>query len=190
MGRLKNHNRIMVLGTAANVNGELHLTDMGKSRAHRAAQAFFEKGFARGEGSILLTGGYSKAFGEMPPIGREAHLMAEFLLGQYDRISPHHLLIEDESTTTEENFLFSLQRFPEFFEGTANQGDRKLALVSQPDHLKTAVTIGSWALRCTVGHFAQQETFGPLEEKTAKVIVLPAPVPLIDTYYMSAAADE
>lgn len=157
MKRLGNYNKIMVLGTAATDDeGELYLSNVAKSRCDRAAEAYFGNRFKRTENSVLITGGYSRVLSETPPVGREARLMANYLINRYS-MPPSALLLEDESTSTIENFTFSKQQYPEFFEEIVN-GERKLALVSQDDHLAKAALIGSWVLTCSERQFVKLPT--------------------------------
>lgn len=72
--------------------------------------------------------------------------MARYMMDQYP-IARKVLLLEDESRTTKENFDFSLERYPEFFEEIVS-GERILGLVSDEEHLRRAVRIGSGALDC------------------------------------------
>jgi hypothetical protein len=160
--RLKNYNRIMVLGTAGiDEAGEPVLTEIAKRRCDRAAVEAFGYRFKRTAGSILIAGGYSPALHDTPPEKREAHLMAGYIEDQYPSLAGT-LLLEDESRTTKENFEFSFEKYPDFFEDVVN-GERKLALVSDEEHLERAAMIGSWVLRCTERQFAMQPTWGPLE---------------------------
>ncbi len=139
-------NRIMTFGTAGIAeDGELFLSDMAKCRVHRTAEAWLDPNFNKESGLILISGGYSKELNDNPPVNREARLMAKFLLEQYDTIKEEVVLIEDESTDTEENFLRSQGKHSEFFTDIIS-GKRKLGLVSHPFHLKRVVDVGRRAL--------------------------------------------
>lgn len=193
MKRFGSHNKIMVLGTAAaDETGELYLSDIARRRCDRAAEAYFGYRFKRDDGSMLLSGGYGKALEDAPPIGREARLMADYLIKQYG-IPPRALLLEDESTTTEENFAFSLEQYPEFFEEIVN-GERKLGLVSDEDHLVRAAMIGSWVLKCSERQFTMLPTW-KLVDKGTRVAIIPEvtalPLERVGTeQYEAMAADE
>lgn len=177
----------MVLGTAAaDETGELYLSAAAKSRCDRAAEAFFDHRFKREKESLLLSGGYSKEFSENPPIGREALLMADYLIRQY-ALDSRALLVEDESTTTEENFRYSLLRYPGFFEDVVNDGDRKLALVSRADHLERAVSIGSRVLQCAERNLVKRPTWEVIQSND-NIVPLRRSVALPTESY--AAADD
>lgn len=142
--------KVMVLGTAGiNDEGELFLSKLAEQRAHQVAEVFYNQSFDRNNGRILVAGGYSKELKDKPPIQREAYLIGEYLMRQYS-IPERALLLEDESTTTVENFTLSLERYPDFFADVID-GKRRLGLVSHRDHLKRAVIIGTKALGCAEG---------------------------------------
>jgi len=143
----KNYHKLMVLGTAAaNVDGTLYLSYFGMRRCDRLAEAYLGSEFQRGEATVLISGGYGKKLFETPPVSREATLMADYLIRQY-AISHRALLIEDGSRDTEENFEFSMQHFPDFFEGI-KEGEEVLGLVSHEDHLVNAVKAGRKKINC------------------------------------------
>jgi hypothetical protein len=187
--RLKNYNKIMVLGTAGiNEAGEPVLTDQAKRRCDRAAVEAFGYRFKRTPGSILIAGGYSPELHDTPPEKREAHLMASYMLDQYP-IPPDALLLEDESRSTKENFEFSFEKFPDFFEDVTS-GERKLALVSDEEHLQRAALIGSWVLRCSERQFAMQPTWKFVEAAGQGREITPIRHAVIDLGVVAMAADE
>ena len=153
-------NKMMVLGTAGITDdGELFLSKLAEQRAHRVAEVYYNQSFNRANGQILVAGGYSKELKDAPPVQREAQLLGRYLIEQYS-IPERALLIEDESTTTEENFTLSLERYPEFFDDVMNDR-RKLGLVSHPFHLKRAAKIGSKILSCSESSFRGLPTWQP-----------------------------
>lgn len=162
----------MVLGTAgANEQGELYLSAPAKARCDRAAEVYYGKGFSRGvEGSFLITGGYGKSIFDTPPINREAQVMAEYLIRQY-RMPESIFLLESESTTTRENFDFSVNDYPEFF-ADIESGERKLALISDKDHLDRALRIGAGAINCYERQLVTYATHG-----TGRILEFPSRVP-------------
>lgn len=132
-------NRMMAFGTGERAeDGSLVLTDLAKRRADKVAEVYYNHSFNRkgAEPSILLSGGYGKReFPDEPPMQREAQLMAEYLIEQYF-IPKSAMLIEDESTDTDENFKNSLQGYPDFFD---YMDKKRLGLVSHESHLKNRV---------------------------------------------------
>lgn len=137
----------MVLGTAGiGEDGDLYLSDHARSRCDRAAEAYFGHDFSRTNQSILIAGGYAKWLFDEPPVSREAHVMAEYLIKTYG-IPETAFLLEDQSTNTEENFILSHEKYPDFFEDIEHY-ERKLAVVSHENHLERAVFIGRQVLNC------------------------------------------
>lgn len=183
----------MVLGTGTlDENGELCLSAAAKSRCDRAAEAYFDSRFKRVGKSVLISGGYSKAFAETPPTGREARLMADYMIGQYP-IPISAFLLEEGSTTTEENFSLSMLDFPEFFEDVREDGERKLGLVSDQEHLERAIRLGAHALDCSERHFKQLPTWTVPEPRdiviprqTAKIIPFQ---PVVEEAYLAGTGD-
>lgn len=153
----------MVLGTAANNNGELCFSPPAKSRCDRAAEAYYNSRFKRGEASLLIAGGYADWLFEEPPIKREALVMADYLINTYN-IPANALLLEDQSTDTEKNFTFSRDMFPEFFKDVID-GERKLAVVSHQNHLDKATHKAIGALACSVRQLVLLPTREPFPEE-------------------------
>lgn len=158
----------MVLGTGRNDEGEVGFSQPMKIRCDRAAEAYFDSGFERGDESLLVTGGYARWLFEKPPIKREALLMADYLINMYN-IPSRALLVEDQSTTTEENFTFSRDQFPEFFEEVTG-GERKLAVVSHQNHLDKAALIGPLALACSARQFVMLPVWQPVSRGNVAVL--------------------
>lgn len=171
MKRFKGYNKIMVLGTAgADEGGELYFSAPARNRCDRAAEAYFGSGFGRSDGSILIAGGYAKWLFDEPPVKREARVMAEYLIERYG-IPKNALLLEDESTNTEENFTFSQDAHPGFFEDV-NSFDTKLAIVSHESHLKKALVIGRRVLNCYERQLVPLPTRQQLDELTTNTAMI------------------
>ena len=152
------YSKVIVFGTASvDGDGRMQLSDTGKRRGDRAAEAFY-----RDENkNILVTGGYSKALFASPPEQKEAWLLADYLMSAY-KIPRRALFVEEESTTTEENLRFSLEQYPEYFEQAA-QGKEVIALVSQADHLARIALLRSGMLGCPDSQFRDLIAYQPLQ---------------------------
>ena len=135
------YSKVMLFGTAdVDQEGKMWLTDVGKRRGDRAAEAYYSDETIQ----ILIAGGYGKSLFDSVPDQTEAQLLADYLVGAY-KIPASALRLEEKSTTTDENFAFSIAQYPEFFEDIVS-GDKKLGLVSQANHLSRIAEIGRRAL--------------------------------------------
>lgn len=163
--------KAMVFGSAAWSNNEqrFYLSKVGVQRAERLAALYHSNEFVMRRAQVLLTGGYGAQLTSNPPSPeqREGALMADYLV-RHCGVRACHLLLEDESTTTIENWQNSLGMYPGFFEG-CQDGTETIGLVSHPNHLKRAVYIGS-ELGCRAERltgFATYQADNALNEQAA-----------------------
>lgn len=165
---------MMVFSTGiVDKEGVLHLTDIGKGRAKRAAEAYYSADFSQTPESILVSGGFSKNFIHNPPHGREATLLADYMMRAYD-IPSSAFLIEDQSTDTIENLTLSHERYPEWFEDVLDE-ESKLGLVSDPYHLTRAAMAACALLSCSESQLVKLPTdrfYNKLGEMAALGIML------------------
>lgn len=166
---MKRYNLIFVPGTGArNEEGEVSITDFGKQRVYRAVEAFSNRGFQRKDrdnnviGRILFTGGYDPELFDVPPLSREAGVMAQCALGVHPGLGDH-IALEQESTSTEENFARSAELYPELFE-EVRRGERKLGVVTQPRYMGYTAAIACEILSCTPQAIVPLVTRQPLGE--------------------------
>lgn len=142
----QDHERLMTFGSSCiDDQGQIRLSETGKQRCYRTAEAFFHHRFPRERESLLIAGGYPKELIN-PPIAREALLMADFLIERCN-IPSSAIMVETGSTSSIENFIYSAQEYPEVFEGVM-KGEEKLGLISHPRHLARLAFIGSELLPC------------------------------------------
>ena len=136
----KNLNNIFLPTTATAEAGALTLSDFGKRRADRAAEAYFDPKCDRAIARIAIAGGYSKDL-DFVPEQTESLLTANYMMGTYG-ISHRAFLLEEESRSTIENVTFSAMKFTEFFEGALNE-EEKIVLASHPYHLARVCLVNS-----------------------------------------------
>lgn len=158
MAKAKKYDRLMAFGTCSvDDEGNMQLSKLARLRSDRVAEAYYSETFRQrssriGE-AILITGGYSEQLFSEPPKTRESVLMADYLVREY-KIPVSAILLEDESTTTQENWENSTKLFPEFFANIPG-GAEKLGVVSQFDHLDKVTKIGCGVLQCSSKQFVQ-----------------------------------
>lgn len=139
-------NKAMVFGSAAcnRQDGTFYLSEIGEARAERVAELYYSDQFDRRNpnAAILIAGGYGKRFEDAPPhrSQREGRLMEEYLMKRCE-IPGSRLVIEDGSTSTIENWQYSMGQYEEFFADVI-EGNESLGLVSHPNHLPRAKYIG------------------------------------------------
>ena len=142
----QDHELLMTFGSSIiDDEGQIHLSNTSKQRCYRTAEAFFHHKFHRNNESLLIAGGYPKSLAS-PPVAREALLMADFLIERCN-IPSRAIMVETQSTSSIENFIYSAQEYPELFQGVMN-GEEKIGLVSNPRHLARLAFIGSELLPC------------------------------------------
>lgn len=158
MAKAKKYDRLMAFGTCSvDDEGNMQLSKLARLRSDRVAEAYYSETFRQrlsriGE-AILIAGGYGKQLFSEPPETRESVLMADYLVREY-KIPAGAILLEEESTTTQENWEYSKRLFPEFF-ASIPEGAEKLGVVSQFDHLDRVTRIGCGVLECSSKQFVQ-----------------------------------
>lgn len=166
---MKRYNLIFVPGTGArNEEGEVSITDFGKQRVYRAVEAFYGPNFPRiGKegnvlGRILFSGRYDPELFETEPQSTEAGEMGRCALGVHPGLGDH-IVLEQESTSTKENFARSAELYPELFE-EVKRGERKLGVVTQPRYMGYTAAIACEILSCPPQAIVPLATRQPLGE--------------------------
>lgn len=150
---MKNFDKMMILGTGSRgESGDVNLTKLAEQRVHRAIGEAARQGISlrSKEPVFLISGWYSKKYFDSPPSNSEAKVMADFALRIYGRdgLTADAIEIEEQSTTTEENVIMSLEAFPDFFAETI-ACERQLGIVSHESHVEWATSIAEKVLPCS-----------------------------------------
>lgn len=153
----KDYDLLMTFGSCeTDEAGHIHLSDTGRQRCYRTAEAFFDRRFHRRKESLLIAGGHPKKLIDNPPAEREALLMADLLITQCD-VPSSAIITETRSTSSIENFTCSMEEYLELFQGVIN-GEERIGLVSHPLHLARLAFIGTELLPCSADQLIKLPT--------------------------------